>query len=278
VGSALPEKVVPLRAGGSRPPLYCVHAIAGSAYAYDGLARLLDPDQPVYGFESPGFDDDREPVTVLEDLAAEYVDELLKWRPGESYRLLGWSMGGALAFAMAQRLVAAGAEVPMLIVVDSSVPTKPWLPSEQEMLRTYLVDLKGLAGGDPTEGVDELFAQLPPDPAPSKVFEHMASTKALLDDISYDFLWQGWVLFRAHAEALYGYEIREQYHGPLTFIAASHSPMEIMRWETVASDVRKYRVPGNHFSIWRGESLAAMSAIVTRALEASWPATTTPGS
>ena len=51
------ETLLPIRATGSRPPLYCVHPISGSAYAYTALGCLLASDQPVYGFESPGFED-----------------------------------------------------------------------------------------------------------------------------------------------------------------------------------------------------------------------------
>ncbi len=82
-----PDLVVPLRAGSGGSPLFCVHPVSGSAYAYRGLAGLLGADQPVYGFEAPGFDNDRAPVAVLPRLADEYTSILRAFAPGPGYRL-----------------------------------------------------------------------------------------------------------------------------------------------------------------------------------------------
>src|SRR4051812_13581113 len=102
------DRIVPLRATGTRPPLYCVHAVSGSAYAYSGLTKLLGADQPVYGIEAPGFDNDRQPVSSLPALADESTEILRAFSLQEhgadgGYRLLGWSLGGILAFEMAKR-------------------------------------------------------------------------------------------------------------------------------------------------------------------------------
>src|SRR3954454_8858500 len=95
------ERIVPLKPDGSATPLYCVHASSGSAYSYLELAQLLGADRPVYGIEAPGFDGDREPVRSLPALSAEYAETLREFQPDGNYLLLGWSLGGTIAFDMA---------------------------------------------------------------------------------------------------------------------------------------------------------------------------------
>ena len=147
------EALLPIRTSGSRPPLYCVHPISGSAYPYAAIGQLLDSDQPVYGFESPGFEDGRTPLTSLEALSAEYVEVLGDVAPGGPYFLLGWSMGGAIAFDMAQRLSASGASVPLLVLIDTAVPAKMELPAQKAMLHRFVVDMIGVSGTSPA-GLD----------------------------------------------------------------------------------------------------------------------------
>jgi thioesterase domain-containing protein len=129
------ERIVPLQPEGTAPPLFCVHASSGSAYSYLELARLLGADRPVYGIEAPGFDGDREPVRSLPALSAEYTGTLRTFRPDGDFLLLGWSLGGIIAFDMARRLTAAGARVRQVVMVDVSVPRVAELPSEKEIAR-----------------------------------------------------------------------------------------------------------------------------------------------
>src|SRR5262249_36961596 len=43
--------LVPVQPGGTKPPLYCVHAAGANVLFYKDLARHLGPDQPVYGIQ-----------------------------------------------------------------------------------------------------------------------------------------------------------------------------------------------------------------------------------
>ena len=169
--------LVPIRPSGRRSPLYCVHPVSGSPYVYAGLARLLEEDQPVWGFEAPGYDDDRKPLTSFDALAAEYLPALRRARPGGPYLLLGWSLGGSLAFYLAQQLAASGAPVPVLVLVDATVPFRSPLPVEREMLRKFLHDLLAL-GGLPAAGLDEIVARFPAEVARSTTSSPRAATTA----------------------------------------------------------------------------------------------------
>lgn len=261
----LPETLVPIKATGSFTPLYCIHPISGSAYSYTQLIRLLDHEQPVYVFEAPGFDNDRRPVTSLEEMSSEYTAALREFRRDDPYYLLGWSMGGVVAFDIALRLTRLGAEVPLLILIDAAVPEKADLPVEKDMLHKFMHDL--MAAADISEaGLGDIFAEFGDDAEPADLFERIARAGVLPTEVDAEFLQHRYAIFRGHLAALFGYAAGGTYHGPVTVIKAAESPLEYMHWETVASNVENHVLPGDHHSIWTGQGLANLTEIVRRRL------------
>src|SRR4029450_9655344 len=198
------ERIVCPREEGRAVPRVCVHAISGSAYSYTGLVNLLGPDQPVYAFDAPGLDGDRSPVRSLPDLSAEYVNTLREWRPDGEYRLLGWSFGGGLAFDMARRLTAVGADVTRLIMVDAALPWVADLPPEKELQRRFLADLLGIAGASP-QALDAVFARHPDNVDATVLFADVEATGALPEEIDAEMLLDRYAVFRAHIEALFAF-------------------------------------------------------------------------
>lgn len=265
------DRIVPLQTSGSLPPLYCVHAVSGSAYSYAGLARMLGPDQPVYGIEAPGFDNERQPIGSLPALAEEYtalVREFSRQQYGVDggYCLLGWSIGGTLAFEMAKRLVAAGVTVSRLVLVDAGLPTVMPLPPEREILRRYVRDIMGRSEDSPPE-LDAVLEGLPADVAPEVVFEAVERAGILPEEIDADLLATQYAVFRAHLSALYSMELAGSYDGPVTHLLATQSPPEEdMRWSSFAPDLIEATMPGTHHSIWTGDNLAVLAEAVRQSL------------
>ncbi|WP_158708263.1 non-ribosomal peptide synthetase [Streptomyces sp. NRRL S-455] len=113
------ERLLPLRASGSRRPVFCVHPGSGMSWCYSGLVRHLPADIPVYGIQAAGLDGDGRLPATLEEMAAEYADLVQEAQPQGPYRLLGWSLGGNVAFAMAGELRARGQEVELVAFLDA---------------------------------------------------------------------------------------------------------------------------------------------------------------
>ncbi|MEE2035312.1 amino acid adenylation domain-containing protein, partial [Rhodococcus chondri] len=153
-GSGGPEfgTILPIRAQGDLPPLFCVHPIVGLSWCYTALARQIDPSVPVYGLQTP-LDD--KPAT-LDDLAAHYVDEIRRIQPHGPYRLLGWSLGGVIAHAMAVQLQAVGESVETLAMLDSFVGTELSEAAASEQAGIPMSDLLAGLGvdGDGPEPAD----------------------------------------------------------------------------------------------------------------------------
>jgi thioesterase domain-containing protein/acyl carrier protein len=116
------KALVVLQAAGTRPPLVLMHGAWGSVLRYRELAARLGSDQPVYGFEAPLGPDGAAKLQRLEPMVAEYIRELRTLQPEGPYFLSGYCWGGTPAFEMARQLRAAGHEVGLLAVIDSTSP------------------------------------------------------------------------------------------------------------------------------------------------------------
>ena len=121
------QSLVPLQPQGAKPPLFLVHGWGGDVYAFVELAQLLDPDQPVYGIQAVGLGGKVARHITIESMAAHYVAEIRAFQPEGPYFLGGYSLGGLIAFEVAQQLQHQGQRVALLALLDSE-PTGgiPW--------------------------------------------------------------------------------------------------------------------------------------------------------
>ncbi len=110
-----------LQEGAGLTPLFCVPGIHGSLWEFRRLAQLIHRDLPVYGFEPVGLDGLEPPHQRIGDMAAHYLAGLREIQPQGPYHLLGYSLGGAVAYEMAQRLTAAGETVECLGLLDTPI-------------------------------------------------------------------------------------------------------------------------------------------------------------
>ncbi len=111
--------LVPIQAGGSKPPFFCVHGGGGNILIYKDLAKHLGKDYPFYGLQARGVDGSVEPLTTVEAMADAYLSEMRELQPEGPYYLGGFCMGGKVAFEMARRLVHEGQQVNLLVMIDT---------------------------------------------------------------------------------------------------------------------------------------------------------------
>jgi len=111
--------IVPVAAGGSKPPLFCIYPGGGGVYKFGNFARV-DPDRPIVGLMLPEYSGD-EPAYSVAALARHYVEEMRAWSPGP-YHLVGLCGGGFAAWEMAHLLEAEGEEVRFLGMIETMPP------------------------------------------------------------------------------------------------------------------------------------------------------------
>jgi len=104
------------------PNLFLIHDISGSIDAYLELAKSLDGRFTCYGIPAEIADSQKRYGVTMETLAKTYLEKMKIVQPDGPYSLAGWSMGGVLAFEITRQLEAAGEEVNILALIDSSHP------------------------------------------------------------------------------------------------------------------------------------------------------------
>ncbi|WP_433342168.1 amino acid adenylation domain-containing protein [Streptomyces sp. CA-253872] len=151
------ETVLPIRPGGSRPPLFFLHGGVGLSWPYLGLTEHLDAEFPVYGFQADGIVTEAPLPGSVAEMAEGYVNRILEIQPEGPYYILGWSFGGLLAHAAATRLEALGHRVALLANLDGYPVAEPGgIPDDRALLAKILeycgYDAEALADGEPSLG------------------------------------------------------------------------------------------------------------------------------
>ncbi|HOL72135.1 MAG TPA: AMP-binding protein [Bryobacteraceae bacterium] len=133
--------LVAVRASGTLPPLVCIPGARGDISGFYNLARRLHPGRPVYALRSPRA---RGPYRRyrIEDLAQEYLEEVLERVPQQEIALLGVCAGAPATLELAHRLTAAGRRIKLIALLDSyNVAAFRALPALQR-LRLLLDQLR----------------------------------------------------------------------------------------------------------------------------------------
>ncbi len=117
--TSISSTIIPLQPYGSKPPFFCVHPGGGTVLAYLDLAQSIDPARPFYGLESLELSESQQLLNTVEAMAAHYIAAMQTVQPQGPYAIGGWSLGGLVAFEMAQQLQAQGQELSCLALLDT---------------------------------------------------------------------------------------------------------------------------------------------------------------
>jgi len=118
------DVLLPIRAKGGGPVLFCVHPAGGLSWGYMSLARYVPEDLRLYGLQARALDGTSEFPASLRAMAADYIEQIKTVQPAGPYRLLGYSSGGIVAHEMAVQLSEEGEDV-AIIVGDTYPPQRP---------------------------------------------------------------------------------------------------------------------------------------------------------
>jgi thioesterase domain-containing protein/aryl carrier-like protein len=122
----------PIRARGSKTPFFCMHPAGGASWCYMPLAQYVPEDHPLYGLQARGLDGGGQLARSIQEMAADYIEQIRTVQGSGPYRLLGWSLGGVVAHEMAVQLQAAGEQVASLIIIDGYPPLADARPEPPE--------------------------------------------------------------------------------------------------------------------------------------------------
>lgn len=258
--------LVPIRSGGSRPPLFCVHASGGTALSYLPFADVLPADQPVYGLQSYGLDADSTPDRRVSRMVRRYLREIRTVSPDGPYFLAGWSFGGLVAYELARVLRRRGEQVAMVALLDADVTEQPpEHPADDTLMLIDAVE-PWLEPG----AADELRA-LGDDAARQEVIQVARRVNLLPREVELEELQRYIDVLRANDEAAASWS-PQPLDAPVYLLRPEHGRIGERGLETLGElvsdpvDVRD--VPGDHFSIMTthvGEVARELAACVEQA-------------
>ncbi|MBB3264918.1 amino acid adenylation domain-containing protein [Azospirillum sp. OGB3] len=110
--------VIRLR-NGSGPPLICLYPGSGLSWQYSVLSRYLSGDRPIVGLQSPRPNGPLALSADLDELCDRQLAILREVQPQGPYHLLGYSLGGTVAYGLAVRLRRLGERVDFLGLLDT---------------------------------------------------------------------------------------------------------------------------------------------------------------
>jgi amino acid adenylation domain-containing protein len=254
-------------------PFFCVHAVGGNVLSYFELARALGRDQPFYGLQARGLNEGEDPLESIEEMAALYIREMRTIQPEGPYRLGGWSFGGVVAFEMAQQLRAAGQEVELLVLLDSSAPMEI-SPEEvkessvQALFVSEVAEQLGLQKSDFTLPEAEMTA----DAVLEQLLERAETSGVLPPGVGMAELRRLYRVYRANFTASHRY-VALPYEGRTVLFRAEENLTRYQydptaRWtEIISSGFRVYDVPGDHYSLLRAPHLQRVAEQLKACLE-----------
>ncbi|HZV06903.1 MAG TPA: amino acid adenylation domain-containing protein [Gemmataceae bacterium] len=242
--------LVSLQPNGARTPCFMVHPPGGIVVCYQPLAHRLGDDRPVYGLRSRGLHGETELPASLEEMAAEYVAAIRAVQPHGPYHLGGWSMGGVVAYEMAQQLRKQGEPIGLLALLDTTIPwnaaNASFAEDAYQSAREYGLDIT----------LEELDRLGPEEQLPY-LWDHVRKlglvdadtplqlVQQILDDLKR--------LFHAHIKLGSEYALRP-YPGRLTLFRPAESPVPVpvapdRNWGKLAAGVDVHFVPGQHHTM-----------------------------
>jgi thioesterase domain-containing protein len=122
------DLVMPMRVGGDGPALFCLHPMIGLSWCYLPLVPQVAAGYPLYGLQARGLRRPEPLPTAMTEMARDYADQIRVIQPTGPYHLLGWSLGGNIAFAIAEELEHRGERVGLLVILDSDLTAIDRIP------------------------------------------------------------------------------------------------------------------------------------------------------
>lgn len=132
------ETILPLRRSHG-PTLFCFHPASGFAWQFSILQRYLDARWSLIGIQAPRPDGPMRQAENLDDVCDRHLATLREQQPCGPYYLMGYSLGGTLAHAIAARLQEQGEKVAFLGLLDT------WPPETQNWSQHNELDAEVLA-------------------------------------------------------------------------------------------------------------------------------------
>ena len=262
------QVLVSIQSQGSRAPFFCVHAVGGQVISYAQLSQEMGLEQPFYGLQSPPANYFPESDISIEQMATLYNREIRSVQPVGPYLLSGWSMGGLVAWEMAQQLIKEGETIGLLALMDTTPPSG-YLEADDRgdeisMLARFALDMSRLVGKDPRPLVEQ-FSQAAPQDQWNMVQETLTSYGVLAPKTAHAEMTALLNVFTRNARAMNNYSLHPSDQS-VVYFRASETPERFSKLWTkwAGGGIQFHSVPGDHFTMLRRPNVRIIAETLQR--------------
>ena len=254
------QALVKLQPFGSKLPLVLIPPAGGGLISYSEMARVLSPDQPVFGIEELR---DQKPADSVELLAARHIKTLYALGVEPPFHLGGWSFGGAVAFEMARQLSVQGCPVDLVVLLDSYATQDSKEPEELEIL-LEIARVQARVRGIELNLDPSRLRHLNPQRRAMLIAIQMATDRAFRPEAIANELHASVRHFRANMRAARRY-VGGYYGGRValmrTFGSGDHG------WARLCADLGIYDIPGEHSTFLTQPHVTSLAKVLRGVLK-----------
>ncbi|MFI1202995.1 alpha/beta fold hydrolase [Streptomyces sp. NPDC020883] len=239
---------VRIQQGSGGSPVYALPPVSGTVLLYPPIARAMGVDQPFWAVQSVGLLPGEEPLSSLEDISECFIEQLRTVHPeGAEWNLIGYSMGGLLAYETARRLTERGERVGLVGLLDTRITVEPSGDPDFALRALLWRGLKLNLDIDWLRGLTR-------DTRAKVLVERAVAAGTMPADFDADRLRRMIDMYQFNLDALAAYRIRP-YDGTVTVFRVTDRSMEDctlpddLGWSEVAARAVVCDVPGDHFTM-----------------------------
>ena len=241
--------------------MFCIHPGGGNVLCYQDLVYNLSSEQPFYGLQAVGLNPQNQPHTTIEQMATHYIQELQTVQPHGPYFLSGWSLGGLVAFEMAQQLSHQGEQIALLALLDTSPPsiTSQEPDDDAALLLDLLAEEKKFSL--------EQLRQFGPEEQLIYLVEQAKQKNLVPEDFDLAQACHLLKIYKLNAQVGQNYQ-PQYYSGSIVLFKASETDTDLESpWNELVEHLETYVVPGNHQNMTKLPHVKILAEKLQKSLE-----------
>ncbi|HVI46038.1 MAG TPA: non-ribosomal peptide synthase/polyketide synthase [Chitinophaga sp.] len=269
------EHIRLLNQGNAAFPMFLIPGQDGLSDGYDELAKELNDTGAVYGLQMQGVLEGERPLYTIEEIAAQNISRIREIQPDGPYRLIAHSFGGYVLYEMVKQLEAAGQTVTFAAILDAEAR-----PGHIDILNNGNLTHADIFYQSAVEALEE--NKIIRKPYPDWIAELKNGTRNLSmseavpvisgflqgrmpDDRKawIDFIMRLTDIKVSNIEVLNNYKTAGKIKAPLNVIIAAEEKWEdkerSLGWGQHCTSVNVVTVPGNHFTMLKGDNATVLS-------------------
>ncbi len=256
------DPLIPIAAGGSEIPVFCIHPLGGHVLCYAALGARLGSAHPVWGLQAKGLRAGEVPAATWGEIVEYHWALLMRATKGrvDDVALVGYSYGGYVAMELAARARRLGATHLPVVLLD--VPHPSVVPAAMRR-----PDAAGLLHALFTPALDLDLAELrriPENALLREIYDRALRADVLPPGTPFEDLARALAVAQAHARLT---PASPHYDVPALLLRAREEALRVsdlpdLGWAQATTELEVVWVDGRHETMLEVQHVAQLAAVI----------------